>query len=368
MVGMKRLWDRLSLLVLLVVVSGCWSVEVELADLGPHSTASTLGTEEGTESATQPDSEEAPTETQMDTSPCDWQVEQLGSISAMVGFDQDALYIGGLKLDGSLLLSYYDGESWTDIASQLGLIWAGLVVNAIHGSSRTNVIAVGGVSDLLSGIIRWTGAAWQPENVTAPPLLAVWSHGPEDTYASARGVLIHNDGSGWSVQEPLFFLSRYLVDLWGLDPSDMWGVGQNAVSGSGVIVHFDGIAWSQVGLSSRFSLPALTGIWGAAPDDVYVVGGEATVLRFDGQVWAKESLPTASQDVHLSAVWGRGAQEVYAGGVDGQGRGILFVRSSGVWQLYDNGVPGIPKRLWATPTGPLLVASEQGLLSCGRLQ
>lgn len=54
----------------------------------------------------------------------------------------------------------------------------------------------------------------------------------------------------------------------------------------------------------------LTGVWGAAPDDVFVVGSEGLVLHFDGRAWASRSGPGSE---HYEAVWGHSGQVFIAG-------------------------------------------------------
>lgn len=60
---------------------------------------------------------------------------------------------------------------------------------------------------------------------------------------------------------------------------------------------------------------ALRGIWGAAPDDFFVVGNGGTVLRYaTGQLTQVASVPTMQ---NLNAVWGTSATDVFAAGNGG---------------------------------------------------
>ncbi len=111
-------------------------------------------------------------------------------------------------------------------------------------------------------------------------------------------------------------------------------------------------------------LPALTGIWARPANDVYIVGAYGTILRYNGQGWDVQEPPTGHSATHLSAVWGRSKDEVYAVGVDEQGEGIILVRRGGAWTVFDDGLPGAPSALWASDSGPLRVASDQGVFVC----
>jgi hypothetical protein len=60
--------------------------------------------------------------------------------------------------------------------------------------------------------------------------------------------------------------------LWGASHSDVFAVGQ-----FGVIVHYDGSAWSVMSAPTGSSLNA---VWGASSTDVFAVGQNGFVLHY----------------------------------------------------------------------------------------
>ena len=100
-------------------------------------------------------------------------------------------------------------------------------------------------------------------------------------------------------------MTQGINDAWGSAPNDVYGVG-----GGGVIVHFDGNAWSVVnhGLTTAW----LESIWGTAGNDIWVGGPQGQMLRFDsGVTW--ELLDTwPSSYGPARSLWGSGPNDYYA--------------------------------------------------------
>jgi hypothetical protein len=93
-------------------------------------------------------------------------------------------------------------------------------------------------------------------------------------------------------------------------------------------LHFDGTAWTAAGPPQALGV-AFFKVWGAASDDLYVVGASGTVWHRRGTTWTLESNPPIATGTLLT-VNGCGPSEVYAVG----GRDIL--RSDGsTWTRLD---------------------------------
>ena len=104
---------------------------------------------------------------------------------------------------------------------------------------------------------------------TTNELVAVWGSSSSDVFAVGfGGVILHYDGNAWSTMtsDPFKFYER----VWGNSPSDVFAVGFD-----GTIMHYDGNAWSNV--ASGTSNP-LGGIWGSSSSDVFVVGSDGVIL------------------------------------------------------------------------------------------
>src|SRR6185369_7882044 len=89
--------------------------------------------------------------------------------------------------------------------------------------------------------------------------------------------------------------------------SDIWAVGAY-----GTALHFDGQSWSGLTGGSRYDF---TGVWGAAPDDVWMVG-ITSVYHWDGAQLAP--IPSASVAIG-NAISGTGPGDIwtvsYAGAI-----------------------------------------------------
>lgn len=138
---------------------------------------------------------------------------------------------------GSAWALHDSGFSTTPFQSDVRGLWA---------AGAADVWAVGGhFTSALNGgeVSHWNGTSWTATAIPAVGALqAVWGSGPNDVWAVGQGV-VHYDGATWSrVTVPTLVT---LNAVWGSAANDVWAVG-----GDGVILHFDGTAWSQVAPSS----------------------------------------------------------------------------------------------------------------------
>jgi hypothetical protein len=74
----------------------------------------------------------------------------------------------------------------------------------------------------------------------------------------------------------------------------------------------------------------LLGVWGSAPDDVYVVGRPGLIYHWNGSVWLKEESGTEQA---LTSVWGDGYGAVY---VTGHG-GTILRKTGDSWSGMSSG-------------------------------
>jgi len=68
--------------------------------------------------------------------------------------------------------------------------------------------------------------------------------------------------------------------LWGAAPDDLWVVG-----GEGLLAHFDGRAWRRVASGTTATLRAITG---RGRGDALIAGDRHTILRLRGTTWTRE--------------------------------------------------------------------------------
>ncbi|MGC4119495.1 MAG: hypothetical protein QM765_33985 [Myxococcales bacterium] len=103
------------------------------------------------------------------------------------------------------------------------------------------------------------------------------------------------NADGWCLENPTPALS--VEAGWALSASDVWVGGWL----NQAILHFDGARWSAV----PFPGLHVTGLWGAAHDDVWAATEYSGIAHWDGQRWSTFSTFGAQ------AVWGVSANDVW---------------------------------------------------------
>ncbi|GAB4564394.1 MAG: hypothetical protein Tsb0020_14500 [Haliangiales bacterium] len=180
-------------------------------------------------------------------------------------------------------------------------------------------------------------------------LLNVWGPAPDNLYAVGgsleEGLIMHYDGSAWSELDLGADVDVPLLNwTYGFGPDDITVVGA-----TGTVLHWDGATWEQQPTPTDQNL---WGVWGASSDDMWAVGGagreagQATILHYDGETWTKEDVP-ALQRANVYAffkVWGTGADNVY---IVGQ-RGVVLHYDGETWTEEFAGVSGDLISLWGS--------------------
>ena len=157
-------------------------------------------------------------------------------------------------------VAHFDGGAWT-----LSPNLTSKNLSAVSGSAADDVWAVGEQGTTL----HFDGKAWsvtdQDDDLI---LLGVWTGGKGEAWASGIvdnvGLLRHYNGTKW---ENLFISgANSLWKAWGTGPKDsVWLVGSDK-QGEGFVLHGDGKNFDRM----PFEGGSLRGIWGAAPDDIWV--------------------------------------------------------------------------------------------------
>ncbi|MBI5067337.1 MAG: hypothetical protein HZB56_03785 [Deltaproteobacteria bacterium] len=109
------------------------------------------------------------------------------------------------------------------------------------------------------------------------------------------------DGWCWESPTPS---GNQVNAIWGTGPDDVWAVGDG-----GMLLHFDGTAWTAVDSGVRSQLLS---VWGSGPQDVWAVG-QSAILHWDGTRMQRLTLQTPQYDWidGATAVWGSGRDDVY---------------------------------------------------------
>jgi hypothetical protein len=196
---------------------------------------------------------------------------------------------------------------------------------SVWGESADDVWAVGGqprTDDMTPGqglLLHWDGEAWSTETLPADTPMLNWVFGTGDALwiVGEDGAALRRDGSDWA---PVITGTDVpLWGLWGVGEQDLWTVGGDPFEGPPIILHWDGSAWTEesIPMLDRES-DAMFKVWGAAADDVWVVGDAGVVLHWDGSEFTQVLAGTGAD---LISVWGTGSDEVLA--VGGRSSGTL---------------------------------------------
>lgn len=231
----------------------------------------------------------------------------------------------------------FNGSAWTEELRR-----ADVALQSVWGTGAGDVLAVGSRSDRpAAAILHYDGTAWAdfpaPDLAQAGDTLVllrgIWGTSPNDVYVvgaayggvTPRAIAAHYDGQRWTPLALPATAGRELLDVWGTSPTDVWVVGD--VTGlptgrdRGIILHFDGSAWTESVHGDDIHLKAA---WGTGPNDVFTVGDHGTVLHWDGTAWTPQ--PTSvTKAVH--EVWGTSPADVTAVCA----RGIILHYDGSAW-------------------------------------
>jgi hypothetical protein len=255
------------------------------------------------------------------------------------------------------VVDQYDGHRWTTVGLSDSSFFTG-----VWGSSGHDVYVVS------NNMWHFDGTTWHKQPLPiAVALTAVWGTGPKDVYAVGdvanangvqSGVILHNDGSGWTVVQQGQNFS-YLSAVWGTSPSDVWVVGESVTSN--LVMHGSAATGFAVDPVTGTVPTMLKAVWADSGNlDVWAVGDQ-TILHHTAAGWT--SIPTGER---VLSVWGRSATEVYMTTVTDA---ILEHNAGGLSYVIPPGNPnstlhypisGDPSTIVATTQGTILQNSGSG--------
>jgi hypothetical protein len=277
------------------------------------------------------------------------------------------------------LIQHFDGNTWSIVPSPNVPDDTLSELRSVSAASANDVWAVGfthdGTLPSRTLIQHWDGMQWTivPSPSPADQLNAlygvaalsasnVWAvgyysgtqtEGPIDT------LILHWDGVRWSqVASPnVFGVANQLFGIAAISSSDIWAVGY--AGGAPLTMHWNGSAWSVVPVrrDTGSSTDYLVAVSGAASNDVWAVGigrglysnrAFATIRHWDGVHWTQKVCRAASSS--------NPPEDHEGGGPDAYFTGISAAASNDVWAV---GVSGSGPMIlhwdgsaWTTVTHP----------------
>lgn len=194
-------------------------------------------------------------------------------------------------------------------------------LSGVWGTGPDDVWIVGGTSEQ-GEIYHYDGTSWSPVPVPAGVGLLVWAYGfgPDDVYAvGVRGAVVHWDGTAWTQMDA--GTTRDLWGVWGAAPDDLWIVGGEVSGTWPITLHWDGSAFTEVTLSTEQNLHggvALFKVWGI-DGRIWAVGDLGLIVEWDGTQWVEQFGGQWANDDFVS-LWGTSADHVVAVGGRNNGR------------------------------------------------
>ncbi len=201
--------------------------------------------------------------------------------------------------------------------------------------------------------LSWTTDTLSYPNNIQTLMSKLWASSPNDVYAighaSGGGQLYHFDGNSWTPID-LFQYTGVPYDLYGIfgfSRDNVYIVGKwneplPPHEENSLIVHFNGATWEKIDIPHR---AWLKGIWGSAPNDVWVGGTNGTIIHYDGSTWTIDSLPHPGYPelefaLYVYLIWGDSPDNIRASAYSVfYGSNTLFhtfLYSNGKWAIEDS--------------------------------
>lgn len=159
---------------------------------------------------------------------------------------------------------------------------------------------------------RSDGATWcreGPGPLGLTQITHIHGSASDDVWAVGySGLILHWDGVAWTDRSPT--TSQDLYAVWAIGRDDAWAVGDGSM-----VLHWDGKVWAQALSPSRFEKHLWYGVWAAASNDVWIGGGvpnaaEGPLLHWDG----KDFTPYTVVGMMPNRLFGFGSSDIWAVG------------------------------------------------------
>ena len=256
-----------------------------------------------------------------------WTGYSLGDfkLSGIWGTADDDLWVSGVPYWSGGALFHYNGSTWTpshkslttntlfdcwtdqrgDIAYAVGR--NGTILKRVgddwtkvsHGiNSEFRAVWGAGADDVFvagdnGAVIRFRGITWEEIDIGSHGNLRdIWGSSRSNVHIVGNDGIWHFDGRDWERADTV----SNLAGVWGTDDSNAFAAGYDRFSTEGVVLRYDGSAWTEI---MRRDDVRFTDVAGTGPSDLFVVGHtiadrSAVVLRYDGDDWGDISPPGVS--------------------------------------------------------------------------
>lgn len=240
--------------------------------------------------------------------------------------------------DGGAIIRW-NGSSWNSVASPIA------APNDIRGvwlASSSEGWAVGDSGQIL----RWNGANWNFYQTAPVATQLNQVHGSSSSNVFAVGndpdgagglppVIVRSTGATWASISPAGVADNvHLYGVFAVNPSLAFAVGDFLAGGSATMLTWDGTLWSSIPSGTPINV-ALRSVWMLGSTDGWSVGTLGTIVRWNGLAWSTEtSPPGVSGVIQLNAVQALTSTNVWAVG----NGGTIIHRDGAGWSIVPSPV------------------------------
>lgn len=247
-----------------------------------------------------------------------WSVSERGDFQAywwdIAVADKNHAWAVGVDVNDAPLVVGWDGSAWSNV-TPAQMPSSSSLVRAVRATEPTNVWIGGSYFDRAAQtnralIMHWNGTSWTQEatpdgrsqritGLWADASGDLWAAGVEYTGGRYVGLVLHRSGTTWErIRVPRRIdHERYLYDISGSSPTDIWAVGYDYDEATKLAVplmlHWNGSSLSRVptpklAQTSNTSFVGVTAVDGSnAWAGGYQANSEQALLeRWDGKTWA----------------------------------------------------------------------------------
>lgn len=226
----------------------------------------------------------------------------------------DVWFAGSRSADEKDVIIHWDGRRFA-VASEGSRIYP----RRLLGSGSKDVWLVGDNDVGRTGeVMHWDGEGWTFAATGGVHVIGGWAGGAglpvggrSALFAAGEGGVTRRVEGGELVdaEEGGGRTGWIVEDLWGSGADDVWAVGRG-----GLLLRWNGRAWSSQNSGPQVGAPAFLAGCSASPREAWVVGEQGSVLRWDGGAWRAVASGTRAD---LRAVLCPAPGEIWAVGSDG---------------------------------------------------
>ena len=205
------------------------------------------------------------------------------------------------------------GGNW---ALQSALTDSGFVDVAATSTTNAWIVGSGAAGAAMK---HWDGLAWQniavplPNGTTSSRLTGIsavasndaWAVGTFSTGSGDRPLIVHWDGSHWTLSPVTDPAVGGLASVSGLSSNEAWAVGGQSA------IHWNGTAWVSVTVPAAIGAASLRGVSIASPNRAMAVG-DGFAMDWNGSAWTAapvEHWNFPNDIVTLRGVWSGSSAE-----------------------------------------------------------